>query len=239
VALSIGKVWTDTVADVQRRFGEFALPAAAFVFMPSLLIARFADEKALGEQNAQLAQAVGGLIGVIGQAAIVLLVLFPGIDAGSAIRRAVGLTPRIVLASLAVVIVFMPVGVMYLAGLQQASAATGVLLLLLTAVAVYFALRLSLLAAIIAGENATAADALRRSWAMTAGNVARIFALFAVFVLIFAILSGVVGAIGLAATGGTPEDPSFLTELLISIVGAVFSVFVSVLSANIYRQLAA
>lgn len=239
MALAIGKAWTDTIADVQRRFGEFALPAAAFVFMPSLLIARFADVKALGEQNAQLAQAVGGLIGVIGQAAIVLLVLYPGMDAGSTIRRAVSLTPRIVLASLAVAVIFMPAGVMYLAGGQQPVGATGVLLLLLTAVAVYFALRLSLLAAIIAGENARAIEALRRSWVMTAGNAGRIFAIFAVFVLIFAILSGLVGAIGLAATGGTPEDPSFFTELLISAVGAVFSVFVSVLSANIYRQLAA
>jgi len=238
VALAIGKAWTDTVADVQRRFGEFALPAAAFVFMPSLLIARFADEKALGEQNAQLAQAVGGLVGVIGQAAIVLLVLFPGIDAGTAIRRAVSLTPRIVLASLAVLVAFMPVAVVYTAGGVQASVPTSVLLLLLTAVAVYVALRLSLLAAIIVAENTRAADALRRSWALTAGNVGRIFAIFAVFVLIFAILSGLVGAVGLAATGGTPEDPSFLTELLISIVGAVFSVFVAALTANIYRQLA-
>lgn len=239
MALAIGKAWTDTVADVQRRFGEFALPAAAFVFMPSLLIARFADDNALGAQNAQLAQAVGGLIGVIGQAAIVLLVLFPGIDAGSAIRRAIGLTPRIVAASLAIVVIFMPVGVLYLAGTQQPSVAASTLLLLLMGVAVYFALRLSLLAAIIAGEDARAVEALRRSWAMTAGNVGRIFAIFAVFVLIFAILSVLVGAIGLAITGGTPEDPSFLTELLISIVGAIFSVFVSVLSANIYRQLAA
>ncbi|MBW7944919.1 MAG: glycerophosphoryl diester phosphodiesterase membrane domain-containing protein [Sphingomonadaceae bacterium] len=239
MALAIGKVWTDTVADVQRRFGEFALPAAAFVFMPSLLIARFADGKALGEQNAQLAQAVGGLVGVIGQAAIVLLVLFPRIDAGTAIRRAVSLTPRIVLASLAVLVAFIPVAVIYTAGGAQASVLMSVLLLLLTAVAVYVALRLSLLAAIIAAENARAADALRRSWLLTAGNVGRILAVFAAFVLIFVILSALVGAIGLALTGGTPENPSFLTELLISIVGAVFSVFIAVLTANVYRQLAA
>nr|WP_243451849.1 glycerophosphoryl diester phosphodiesterase membrane domain-containing protein [Sphingosinicella soli] len=235
----IGKAWTDTVSDVQRRFGEFALPAAAFVFMPSLLIARFADANALGDQNAQIAQAVGGLIGVIGQAAIVLLVLFPGIDPGGAIRRAARLAPRIILASLAVLVVFMPVAVFYTSIGAQASAGASVLLLLLTAIAVYVALRLSLLAAIIISEDARAVDALRRSWALTAGNVGRIFAIFAIFVLIFAILSGLVGALGLAATGGSPEDPSFPTELLISIVGAVFSVFVSVLSANIYRQLAA
>ncbi len=239
MALVIGKAWTDTVSEVQRRFGEFALPAAAFVFMPSMLIARFADTAAVGAQNAQLAQAVGGLIGVIGQAAIVMLVLFPAVDAGTAIRRAVALTPRIILASFVLLLVFMPVGVLYAGtGGQAASAGTAVLMLLLSGIAVFIALRLSLLASIIVSENATAIEALRRSWALTAGSIGRIFAIFAVFLLIFAILSGLVAALGMVTTGGTPQDPSFVTELLISAVGAAFSIFVSVLSANIYRQLA-
>ncbi len=239
VALAIGKAWTDTVAVVQRRFGEFALPAAAFVFMPSLLIARFANETAIGAQNAQIAQGLGGLIGIVGQAAIVLLVLFPAMDAGPAIRRAVALTPRIILASLAILVLFMPVGLVYTATGGKGTGAGGVLLLVLTAAAVYIALRLSLLAAIIAAEDTAAVAALRRSWALTAGSVGRILAVFAIFVLTFVILSALVGAIGLAATGGTPQNPSFLTALLLSVVGAVFSVFVSALTANIYKQLSA
>lgn len=239
MALAIGKAWTDTVSDVQRRFGEFALPVAAFVFMPTLLISRFADEKALGEQGAQTAQLVGGLIGVIGQAAVVLLVLFPGTDVGAAIRRAAAASPRIILASLAVLVVFMPVAVAYTTFGGKPSIGGSVLLLALTGVAVYGAIRLSMLAPVVIAEQTPALAALRRSWDLTAGNTARIFAFIAVIVLIFVIVSALAGAIGIAATGGTPEDPSFVTELLLAVVGAVFSVFVAAATANIYRQLTA
>lgn len=239
MALAIGKAWTDTVSDVQRRFGDFALPAAAFVFMPTLVISRFADEKALGEQGAQTAQLVGGLIGVIGQAAIVLLVLFPAIDAGAAIRRAAAATPRIILASLAVLVVFMPVAVAYATFGGKPSIGGSMLLLALTAVAVYVAIRLSMLAPVIVAEDTPALVGLRRSWDLTAGHAGRIFALIAVIALIFIIVSALAGAIGIAATGGTPEDPSFVTELLLAVVGAVFSVFIAAATANIYRQLSA
>lgn len=240
MALAIGKAWTDTIADVQRRFGEFALPAAAFVFMPWLLIARFADEKALGEQGALLAESLGSVVGVIGQAAIMLLILFPGTDVGTAIRRSLHVAHRTMLASLTLAVLMLPLLVLMPSDeTQQVSAGNALLLLVLAPVVAYVALRLSLVVTAIVAEASTLPGAFQRSWKITAGNIGRILVISAVLGLIFLILFAIAQALGIALTGGDLAAPSFVTELLTAIVITVGNVFFAVLYANIYRQLAA
>ncbi len=239
VTLDVGRAWSATVADVQRRLPDFLLPAAAFGFLPALVASRFADAAQVGEPAARLAQLAAGAIGIIGQAAIMLMVLIPGTDVGEAIRRGARATPRIILASLTIALAAVPLALAFKRFGDQPALGPSLLLLVLAGVTAFLALRLSMLAGAILLDNNGVIDSLRRSFALTAGQAGRLLLLLGAILLMFAVTSAVVGAVGLMLTGGTPEDPSFVTELLLAMVGAVFSIFIAVATAHAYRQLAA
>lgn len=238
MTLEVGKAWSATIADVQRRMPDFLLPAAAFGFLPAMVASRFADAARVGELTAQLAQLTAGAIGIIGQAAVMLMVLVPGTDVGEAIRRGARATPRIILASLTIALAAAPLALAFQRFGGQPALGTSLLLVVLAGVTAFLALRLSMLAGAILLENHGVVDALRRSFALTAGQAGRLLLLLGTILLMFVLTSAVVGAVGLMLTGGTPEDPSFVTELLLAVVGAVFSIFIAVATAHAYRQLA-
>lgn len=237
--LEVGKAWSAMMADVQGRMQDFLLPAAAFGFLPAMLAGRFADAARVGEAGASAAQAAAGAIGIIGQASIMLMVLVPGIELGEAIRQGARATPRIILASLTIAVVAAPMAILFQQYGGGQSIGMSVLLLVLAGLTAFVALRMSMLAGVILAENVGAIDALRRSFALTAGQAGRLLILFGVMFAMFIITSAITGAVGLAITGGTPQDPSFVTELLLATIAAVFSIFIAVLTANAYKQLAA
>lgn len=238
MVLQVGEVWSKTIEDVQRRFGDYLLPAAAFGFLPALVAVRLFDATRVGETGAAGAQFVASLIGIIGQAAIVVLALRPTTDVGSAIREAAAAFPRILGATLLVALSALPL----VALVQGGGAAPSPGLALATAVLalgfIFVAVRMALLLPVILAEGSGSVAALQRSWALTAAHFWRILALVLVLLLILVIVSAIAGAVGLLVGGGTAENPGFVSELFVAIIGAVFSIFIGVAIAEIYRRLA-
>jgi hypothetical protein len=237
MSLSIGKAWTDTVAVVQRRLGEFVLPAAAFGFLPAIVVARFGDVEHVGRGAALLLQLATMVIGVVGQAAIIAMTVSPGMDVGTAIRRGAAATPRVVVVLFALFCAALPSALAYAFYLQSGRPLLALAGFLLALPVLYWAIRLSVVTPAVVVEDAAAVPAMRRSWALTAGGVPRLLLLFAVIFFALLFVSVVLGAVGALLSGGTPQNPSFLTELLLSAVGAAFGIVLSAALGNVYLQL--
>ena len=237
--LDLGKAWSATMADVQARFADYLLPVAAFGFLPSVLVARFAGPDRLGDTMAAAAQLGSAAVSVIGQTAIMLMVIVPRIDVGGAIRAGAAATPRILLGTLLIGATALPAAAIYQRyGGGEGSLGVSLLLLTLATLTMFLALRLSMLASVVVAEDAGVVDAVRRSFALTAGQAGRLLVLIGAILLMFIIISALVGALGLMLTGGTPQAPSFVTQLLLAAVGAVFSILLAAATAHAYRQLA-
>ena len=254
--LSASAAW-DATTDILRRHGGLVFTVAlAFFALPPILATPFTSNMPamtgdVAQAQAQVLRASPFLLAilllsVLGSLVIYTLVLRPGTSVGEAIghgvRRllpAVGVAALLLLGGLLITIPF--------AALSAGSATSGnpvlaLLALLLIPVVIYLFVRL-FAAQISVADGRNPIDALRHSWALTRGNVARIFVLLLVvavvgFIIVLAtnfVLGSLVRLLG-NALGGPTTGP-FLAAILSSIVSAVITGVLLVLLAQIYRQL--
>ena len=222
--LSISDLWRETLDAVQAEFGNFLVLAAAFVFLPNLIVGRLAPN------NAWLGIAAG-LIGMLAQLAIMKMVIERDGDVRGALQRA----GEVFFPAFAVAVIsgfVAGVGGLLL-GLGSAMAIVALLVVL---VGLYIAVRLSMATPMLVAERRDVLGALRSSWEATQPHVWRILAFLVLLslalvfsLIVLGLVSGIL--VGLGAIG------KFIAALLVSAAATVFAIFVAAAIATIYRQL--
>jgi hypothetical protein len=256
--LSISRAWDGTKATLQRDGKLITTVALALIGVPSA-IAAFIDPSTgmAGEPQGlggALLAIVVGVIGLIGQLAIIRLVVGPAVSVGDAIRHGTGRAlPYIgsallvllgfVLLAIPFVIAMSALGMDFEPPVDTIPAAAWLLMLLFFVVAVYLAVRLILASPVAGNETLGPVGILRRSWALSAGHAGRLIG----FVLLFILGVGIAfGALSLA-TGSIvgllfgPVHPMNASALVVGLVsglgGAIATVLFVVMITHIYMQL--
>ena len=128
-----------------------------------------------------------------------------------------------------------------LAGLTGATAAMVLAGIVLGVGLVYVGVKTSLVAPVVAVEHQrNPVAALRRSWALTKGNSARL-ALFymlivIVFVVIVSIAMAIVGVVLALLIGG--DTARLIAAVISAVLGGVFTLYFVAILASVHRQLA-
>ncbi|MEM8826861.1 MAG: hypothetical protein AAGD40_08070 [Pseudomonadota bacterium] len=228
MSFSINDAWTETVADLKVHAGRYLLPAAAFLFFPTLVVEvltpPLVDLKTdLIDPALTGPRAFASIAAIPGYLAIIAIALGITGHEGPAIRRALTLFPA-------------ALGVTILTGLATMA---GLTLLILPGLFL-FARFFVALPALADGETRVL-DAIRTSWEATEGRWAPILG-GALLLIIGATFAGAVaGLIGALIGGTTPEGapPSLPAALAQTGMGAVAGTLITVFQAKVWRELQA
>ncbi|MDZ3831408.1 MAG: hypothetical protein U0S50_06280 [Sphingopyxis sp.] len=230
--------WEDSVTLLKSHSALTGTVAAAFLFLPALVVAWFGPvpvEPAEGAGLPQIVEAMqqsmratlpyqlgAALLAMIGTLAILRLWLArSGTSVGESLGFAAALFPTMIIVQL-------------LTGLMMGFAA-----LLLVVPALYLVGRLSVAVPLLADRGIrNPIEPIRQSWALTHGNGwAIFFFLFLVAVVIFIVAMILIGVTG-AVAGSEPGVGRMVAGVVEAGVGAVGSLVSIAVSAAVYRQLA-
>lgn len=253
-SLSITNAWNETAAFMGRE-GRLVLPVGfMLIALPGAIVQAATPATApneLPEPGLWLALVPFALAAtVIGNLAISVLALRPGISVGEAIqrgaRRFLPVIGAALLIGLASMLAMAPV-VLLAAGAAAAlgnPALAAIPALLLIPLLIFLWTRLLLVNPAGAVETGGPVAILKRSWALTAGRFWQLFGFLVLLLIVALVASGAVGAVGgtliaLAFGPVRPDSLSFyLTLILSTIVQAVLASIFAVMVARIYAQLA-
>lgn len=260
--LSLGQAWNETAAFVKREAGLLFPIALLLVALPMAavrLLAPVTDRPdQLPEPGLWLAALpVATILGMVGNLAVSTLALRPGTSVGEALANGLRRTPALLgatllfglavgLAALIVMTVFafLMLGADANPTPQAALGAASASLVVLLPAALYLFARFLLVTPVAAAEKAGPVAILARSWRLSAASVWSLIGFLLLLLLLFLVVSLAAGAVfGLViiAISG-PPDPGSISALLILLVGAlinmVISVYMTVMVARIYAQLA-
>lgn len=236
---SFSQVWDDTLAMLRANAGLLAAIGGVFLFLPDLLLARFApppgnastpaefwEQMQLYFQSNFIWILLAMVVNSIGTIAIYLLLLrTPRLTVGAAVAAALPILPFYFL---------MTIGFNLSVGL-------GFLLFIIPGV--YLLGRLLLVSPVLVAElPRSPGGAFKRAWALSRGRGWQI-ALLVLLVYIVAgvarlALQGVLGTLILAVLGNDGMG-ALLNAALGAAVTAIFTVVAIVLTAAIYRAVAA
>ncbi|MCG2842521.1 glycerophosphoryl diester phosphodiesterase membrane domain-containing protein [Sandaracinobacter sp. RS1-74] len=237
--LSFGPLWADTL-DLVRRHGEILWPlAAAFLFLPQILIAVVTPEQGpnarpdMGPDMAlamlMLAAGLAGLLAtLVGQVSVAFLAVHDG-TAGLTLGQVIARSARLLLPAMAVVL------------MQGIAIFVGLLLLIVPGL--WLLARFSVALPTVSVGPHDPLEALKESWRLTEGYALKILGALLIltlgmFILYFGILAiGVaVGAIGTIA-GGQPETGWSLGRWAFEVIGAAAVAAMGVISICFYSSL--
>jgi hypothetical protein len=256
--LDITTAWKTASAMVVTHRDVLVSIAGVFFLLPSLIFAVFVPEPAVPPGTAPrammaiLSESYGNaapllILITLLQIAGTLTVLIVMTDAtrptvGDAIRRGMRLTlPYLgaqIMVGLALGTGFVVLG--SLAALTGVAALAATLVMLLFVAMAYLGLRVALVAPILAtGEERGPIPALRRSWAITRGNVGPLALFLLLAFLLFAVIYGLVmmfvGVVLVLTTGG--EVQRVLAALISSAITAGAMVYIAAMLAAVHHQL--
>jgi hypothetical protein len=232
--LSYSAIWADTAALLRSHASLIATVAGVFIFLPGLLVAYFLPQPEPASMD-RLIQAwsdyigsnwhwliLNSLVGMTGSIAILLLLFARDISVGGAIAAALVMLPSYFIASL------------------LSSAAIGLGTLLLVVPGLYLLGRLGPLNAVVVAEaHRNPIAALRRCWALTAGNGWAIAGLILIVAIAAAIVIGVATTLlGIVFVLVAGQDLGRLLVLIVRTAGnAAMVTLLLVLGAALYRRL--
>lgn len=262
--LSISRAWEETKARIASDGRLLAVVAAALVVLPALVlgVVRPKGAEMEGSLLAVCILLLSSLLALVGQIAIIRLAIRPSVSVGEAIGHGFRRMPVYFVAGLIVAIglilvaipVFvalaasgLPLGTSDDAAMREAliNSPSAVLLLLLFVIVAFFVGIRMLMSSPVASEEPTGPiEILRRSWRLTGGHWWRLFGFLMLFLIgagiAMAAISWAVSLIAVMAFG--PVAPMSLSALIVALVDAiangVVTVFLAVMLARIYVQLA-
>ncbi len=215
MSFSISDIWIDTKAELAANAGRYALPAAAFVFLPQMAVSLLIPPiTSLTEPIPPMTVAAmmgSNIVAVMGHLALVVLAL-SGVTEKQALTRAAQL---------------FPLGVVIAIG-SQIAIGIGMVALILPGLLLWS--RLMLILPVYVAEGGGVGDVFRRSWELTAGIWPRLLVALIVMTLAMVIFSALGGAIGQAA--GMPV----VTGLTAGIAAAVYAMVVMIFAALTYLR---
>lgn len=237
-ARGFAATWTATVASVRANDALLWPVAAAFFFLPQLLLRRIVGEPLVAIQAGEVGLGESLVIGaativsVAGQLAVTRLMLRQGSE--ETLAQALRMALLMLLPGLAALI------------LQ--SLAIGVGLLLLIIPGLYVAARLLFVFPSLMDRHPDPVTALKESWRLTDGSGFRILAqmlgLFLGFVLLSLLVTGLgsaLGVLGTVASGGQPAAGQWgigrwLYEIAGTALSAAFITYYLAFAVSLYRS---
>jgi hypothetical protein len=236
--VSFAGIWDATLAAVREEAPLVVPVAAAFLFLPQLLFARWMGDLPANEWftpgnsgRTLLVFIPVALASLVGQIAITAMALraFPG----RTVAEALGQSAARIMPAIA-------------ANLIQAIAFVGGLLLLILP-GFYLLARLILVIPILVCETRDPLEAVRRSWELTRGRGLKVTGFLLVlifgFLLISLAMSGIAAAVGvLASLGGAAPEAGWgvarwLVELLNAAASAGITLIFILFTAMLYSVL--
>lgn len=233
---SYSAVWDDTLGLLRGNFRLLAAVAGVFLFLPAVLIAVLHPEPQTGDVNRIFRELIEhyaaiwpwlllkGVIGMIGAAAMLRLVLAPGTSVGGALAFGALILPFYFLVSLISGVII------------------GFGLLLLVIPGLYLVGRLIPAAPLVIAENErNPIEAIGRAFAITKGHGWAIFGLVFIVGLVAIIAFGVAGAlVGIVLILAAGQElGALLTTIITSALDTCVQTLLLVLYAAIYRALTA
>ena len=261
--LDINRAWSEALDLIQTNLSVVAVVAGVFFFLPYLAFVLFMpdmttamsiesnpqDPTAAFEQIMALYADIWWMIALLTVAqtigTLALLALLRA-DNRPTVGEAIAIGAIGFLTSIAATLVFyigFSVVATVILGVAMAiniTALTVILGIVIFIALIYFAIKLSLLAPVIAIEKVyNPFAALMRSWRLTKGNSLRLFAFFALLIIAVVVVSMVLGLIvGLAFGLAGGEVARIGNGLLNSLLNAVYVVLMLGVLAAVHRQLA-
>lgn len=258
--LSISRAWDETREIFQRDGGLLVSVALALIVLPSIIVTIVAPAGTSAATSpsgmVQLLRLIDGLIGFVGQLAIIRLTLGPATTVGAAIghgaRRFPSALGSVLLLVLGFALIMVPVllVVALLLGVNVAHLhpkPTGpetLLILILIATIIAVSVRFTLMSPVASAEEIGPVTIIRRSWDLTKGHYWRMFGVLALLLVTALFLFATAGVIGgLFARLLSPQiEPFSVGALILAIVAGaaqgVFSLLASMMLARIYAQVA-
>ncbi len=255
--ISMNQVWDDTVAFIRRESALLIPLALATLYVGDVLgaVARIPKQ---GEPIGALATLVVILAtvwSIIGQLAIIALVLKAGLSVGESLRLGSVRLGKVLLIALLLGVGFtiavVPFAMILLAnGLNVADPAVltklppwaAVVGLGLLGAILWLGIRLSMLNALVVDRNPGVIQAIKVAFGLTRGIVARLAVCFLIYILVATILGSAVRFVfgSLFALVGAAAGSTFvgtvLTALTSGIVSATLSLIATVFLATLYRR---
>lgn len=250
--LSISTAWNETTAFVKREAGLLFPIALAFLAIPAILFQFSMPQVEPGktpEPGAWMLFILPlGVVTMLGAVAISRLAIVPSQSVQDAIghgaRRLLPLVGAVALLTVGSFVVLMPLSlIIALLGLDQRTAALAMGLVFL-ALLTFVWVRFLLVTPVAAVEPAGAITILKRSWRMTAGHFGKLIwfmtALIVAAVVAMLAVSLALGTVA-ALLFGAPAPGSIgyvLTLIVDGVLNALLAVYMNVVIARIYVQLA-
>ena len=247
--LSLSRAWDETRDEIGRHGRLLAAVALAMFFLPGVILGVIepgAGPFPATTQEAVLAFVVG-IIGLVGQLAIIRMALGARLTVGEALSHGARRVPAYLLACLIwagplIIAVFL-VGIDIWRAPQNATPGQALAALVILIAFVVVGIRMVMTSSVASAEQAGPLEIVRRSWHLTAGHWWKLFGLFCVFLLLMIIVMAAVGAIiGIAgALLFDPIEPMTIGALFMAVctqlVAAIFTTGLLVMLARIYAQL--
>ncbi|MDB5714646.1 MAG: hypothetical protein JWO15_2043 [Sphingomonadales bacterium] len=256
--ISMNVVWEDTVGFIRREAG-LVVPLALATLLVGDVANTLVDPGVAGMQPnpmLSLLTFLAVLWTIVGQLAIIALVLRPGSSVGEALLLAIRRLPTLIgaalLVGIAATLILIPAVIAFLqSGVDPANPASFALLpgwvslylLVFACVAVWLSLRLSTLNPLIVDKQPGVIAALKTAFAMTRGVIARLILAaliyFALTILLTKAVQFVLGSVFelLGRAVGSPFVATALTALATGTVSAAMSMVAAVFLAMLYRRL--
>lgn len=207
--ISFGRLWPATVAVVRRHTDMLWPLAAAFFFLPQLLLARHVADRGpsqifVGDALVPDAIAVGllALVTTLGQLVMARIIAHDGTQGrtlGAELGTAVARLPAAMAVFMALVLLFLvasfiPATLALLMGGGNAAAVAAVLF-----AGIWLWARLGVVLPLVATDHPEPVWAISSAWRLTKGHALRIVGMLAVLLLGFLLLALGIGGIGTAA----------------------------------------
>jgi hypothetical protein len=256
--ISMNVVWEDTVAFLRREAG-LVIPLALATLLVGDVVNSLVNPAVLGAPpNAlfSLLTFVALLWTVIGQLAVIALVLRPGSSVGEALSLAVRRLPTLLgaafLIGTAATLLALPALIgFFQSGVNPNVPATYTKLpgwvsfyfLVFACVGIWISLRLSTLYSLIVDKQPGVIASLKTAFAMTRGVIARLILAAMVYFITMIVLTTVVRFVlgsAFELLGRAIDSPFVtiaLTALAVGTVTAALSTFAAVFLAMLYRRL--
>ena len=247
------EIWDLTRGSLRSRSAELLPVAAAFLFLPALVVQRFAGALSLasppsGEEALPVLLLLGAALALqlIGQIALTGMTLATGAEETVADHLRRGL--RLVVPGLAVSIV-QSLGVALGIGLLLQPELLPLGLLVIFGPGLYLFVRLSVALAALTDQAGGALTALMRSWELTRGHGLRLYGWYVLLLSGLFLMTAILGlfaratgavvklAVGPAEAGWGPGE--WLEALVSTAAGAAATAILVVFAAMLYRGLGA
>jgi hypothetical protein len=255
--ISMNQVWDDSVAFVRREAALLVPLVLATVYLGDVLASVAGAMAEPGKQNglATFLMLAAAVWSIVGQLAIVSLVLKAGQSVAEALQHGMSRLGKVILVAL---VLGLAISVA-LTPLLTAAVANGanpekpesfqalpgwILIMAIVAIIAlgWLGVRLALMNALIVDRNPGIIESLKGGFALTKGIAARLFFIVLLYGVMLFILSGAIkfvfGSIfSLIGAGlGSPFAGMVMTALVTGLVTAAMSLIATVFLANLYRR---